>query len=90
MSKERNINQYRVLNDMSLDLFCFVLKFIQNDIKDKYLFQLHNKNSRDSSLHYTPFLFYFREFPGIPWGFPITINRYQGISQSGQDQGPWQ
>ena len=45
----------------------FVLKYIQNDIKDKYQFQLHNKNSRDSSLHYTPFLFYFREFPGIPY-----------------------
>ena len=63
----------------------FVLKYIQNDIKDKYPFQLHNKNSIDSSLHYTPLLFYFREFPGIPWGFPITKNRYQGISHSGQD-----
>ena len=47
------------------DFVFVVLKYIQNDIKDKYLFQLHNENSRDSSLHYTPFLFYFREFPGI-------------------------
>ena len=34
---------------------------------------------------YSIFL-YFREFPEIPWGFPITINIYQGISQFGQDQ----
>ena len=51
------------------DLFGFVLKYIQKDIKDKYLFQLHNKNSRDSSLHYTPFFFYFRESQGIPGNF---------------------
>ena len=26
------------------------------------------------------FLCYLRGFPGIPWGFPVTINRSQGIS----------
>ena len=46
--------------------FCFVLKYIQNCIKGKYLFSFHNKNARDSSLHYITFLFYFRAFPGIP------------------------
>ena len=58
-------------------------------MKDKYLFQLHNKNSRDSSLHYTPFLFYFRELPGIPWGFPITIKRYpsQGRIEAHSSEG---
>ena len=35
-----------------------VLKYIQNDIKDKYMVSLHNKNSRDSSLHYISFLFH--------------------------------
>ena len=36
---------------------------------------------------YIAFIFYSRGFPLIPWGFPVTINRYQGISSFGQDQG---
>ena len=33
---------------------------------------------------------YLRGLPGVPWGFPATLNKYQGISQCGQDQGSWQ
>ena len=43
-----------------------MLKFIQNDIKDKNLVSLHNKNSRDSSLHYIAFLFYLGDSLGFP------------------------
>ena len=42
--------------------------YIQNDIKDNSVYQLQNKNSRDISLRYLAFLFYFRGFPG---DFPL-------------------
>ena len=42
-----------------------VLKYIQNDIKDKYLVSLHNKNSRDSSLHYIAFFFHLGDSMGF-------------------------
>ena len=41
-----------------------IFKYVQNHIKDKYLVSLYNDNSRDSSLHYIAFLFYFRGLPG--------------------------
>ena len=45
----------------------FILKYIQNDIKDKYLYSFHDKNSRHSSLHYKALLSYFTEFSGNLW-----------------------
>ena len=57
-------------------IFLFVVKYMQNDIKDKYLVLLHNKNFGDSSQHFMTFLFYFRGYPGIPWEIPVTINIY--------------
>ena len=41
-------------------------------MKDNSLYLLHNDNSRDSSLHYVPFLLDVRVFPGIPWRFPVS------------------
>ena len=43
-----------------------MLKYIQKDIKDKYLVSLHKTNYRESSLHYIAFLFHL----GDSWGFP--------------------
>ena len=49
------------------------LKYIQNDIKDKYLVLLHSiKNNRDSSLHYN-ISFLYRGFPGFPHGLPEAL-----------------
>ena len=45
---------------------------------------LHNKNSRDSSLHYIAFLYDFREFPGIPWDsllLKIDIKGYPSLGR---------
>ena len=68
----------------------FLYKYTENDMKDKYVYSLHNKNSRNASLNYIAFLFYSGDSLGIPWEFPVTVIEYQGISQFGQDQGPWQ
>ena len=56
-------------------MIVFVLKYTENYMKDKYVYSLHNKNSRNASLNYIAFLFSSGDSLGIPWGFPVTINR---------------
>ena len=56
-------------------MIVFVLKYTEKDMKNKYVYSLHNKNSRNASLNYIAFLFYSGDSPGIPWGFAVTINR---------------
>ena len=56
-------------------MIVFVLKYTENDMKDKYVYSLHNKNFRNVTLYYIAFLSYSGDSLGIPLVFPVTINR---------------
>ena len=60
------MKKYRIPYNMYV-IIIFILRYIQNDIKDKYLYSFHNKISRHSSLHYKALLSYFTEFSGNLW-----------------------
>ena len=49
------------------------------------MYSLHNKNSRDASLHYIAFLFYYRGFPrdslGIPCYYKKNIKGYPSLGR---------
>ena len=51
-------------------MIVFVFKYTENDMKDNNVYSLHNKNSRDDSLRYIAFLFYYSGFPRDSLGIP--------------------
>ena len=79
--EEGNMNKYRIPNNIYLKYFCFVLRYIKKDIKDKYVYSLYNKNYGNTSLHYTAFLFYFRGFPVIPCYYRLYIKGYPTLGR---------
>ena len=54
------------------------------------LYLLLNVSCRNSSQYNGTCSLDFMGFPGIPQGFPVTINIYMGISQIGHYSGLWQ
>ena len=53
-------------------MIAFVLKYTENDIKDRYVYSLHNKNSRNA-LHFSfiqgiqkPSMYISISFPIVP------------------------
>ena len=75
---------------MRLNTFIFVTKHISDYAKAYSSVLLLNMSCRNSSQYNGAFSLDFMGFPGIPQGFPGTINRYKGISQFGHYSGQWQ
>ena len=72
---------------MCLNNVVFARKHISDCVK-AYLFDLLLNMS--SSQYNGAFSLDSMGFSGIPQGFPVTINRYKGISQFVPYSGPWQ
>ena len=68
---------------MHLNTFIFVRKHISDYAKAYHSVLLLNMSCRNSSQYNGIFSIDFMGFPGIHQGFPVTINKYEGISQFG-------
>ena len=68
---------------MRFNAFIVIRKHIADYAKAYRLVLLLNMSCRNSFQYNGAFSLDFMGFPGIPQGFPVTIDRYKEISQFG-------